>query len=91
MKCPRCAELFTRIRTAISRRDNKTAICADCGTQEALEDSGLIQRWIDQYVQSGGLAYKPYWDTTSKVWLAQAEKLGRSEPDGEDDITGVYK
>lgn len=36
MKCPRCGKEIDY--PALSRRDNKTEICSDCGTQEALED-----------------------------------------------------
>lgn len=34
--CPRCGQLYTE-RPALSRYDNDTLICADCGTREALE------------------------------------------------------
>jgi predicted RNA-binding Zn-ribbon protein involved in translation (DUF1610 family) len=40
-ECPRCKEtkLFPEeARNALSRRDNKTYICSDCGTREAIED-----------------------------------------------------
>ena len=43
-KCPTC-EKFTTDYPALSRRDNKTEICSDCGTREALEDfngSGVV-------------------------------------------------
>ena len=36
-KCPTCEE-FTTDYPALSRRDNKTEICSDCGTREAVED-----------------------------------------------------
>lgn len=42
--CPRCGwyipnnEHAGQYPGAISRRDNKTEICSDCGTLEALED-----------------------------------------------------
>lgn len=35
--CPVCGETYTDY-PAISRRDNKTEICPQCGTAEALED-----------------------------------------------------
>jgi len=35
--CPVCGETYTGY-PAISRRDNLTEICPDCGTREALED-----------------------------------------------------
>ena len=36
-KCPRCLEVYTGY-PALSRRDNRTDICSDCGTREALMD-----------------------------------------------------
>lgn len=38
--CPKCGKSFTA-RPAISRADNQTAICPDCGTREALESLGV--------------------------------------------------
>ena len=35
--CPRCGKKYTDY-PALSRRDNKTYICPDCGTAEAFED-----------------------------------------------------
>ena len=35
--CPKCKKTYTGY-PAISRRDNKTEICSECGTAEALED-----------------------------------------------------
>ena len=35
--CPSCKEKYTGF-PAISRRDNETQICPQCGTREALED-----------------------------------------------------
>lgn len=37
MRCPRCKREFERL-FALSRKDNKTMICDQCGTEEALED-----------------------------------------------------
>lgn len=34
--CPRCGREFERL-LALSRKDNKTMICDQCGTEEALE------------------------------------------------------
>jgi len=44
--CPRCTK---EIKTfpALSRRDNKTDICSDCGTTEALEDY-YRERWTEK-------------------------------------------
>jgi predicted RNA-binding Zn-ribbon protein involved in translation (DUF1610 family) len=35
--CPRCGETYTGF-PALSRTDNKTSICSDCGNAEAMED-----------------------------------------------------
>ena len=55
--CPRCLQNYftpygwTYVEgvspplPALSRRDNKTYICSDCGMQEALEDAKLIKPW----------------------------------------------
>ena len=36
-KCPVCKDMVTDF-PALSRKDNKTEICSDCGTREALDD-----------------------------------------------------
>ena len=38
--CPRCGNKYTG-RPAISRADNQTPLCPDCGTREALESIGV--------------------------------------------------
>ena len=38
--CPACGMPLDR-HPAISRKDNKTEICSDCGTREALSDLGM--------------------------------------------------
>lgn len=35
-KCPKCGKLFSE-RGAVSRLDNVTILCPNCGTREALE------------------------------------------------------
>ena len=42
-KCPRCEKTYKGY-PALSRRDNKTDICSDCGRTEALEDF-YKERW----------------------------------------------
>lgn len=50
-RCPRCGAEWDRNRAqegkypALSRRDNKTDICAACGVAEALEDARLVDRY----------------------------------------------
>ena len=41
LKCPVCGRSFPRL-LALSRVDNKTAICDECGTKEALDAAGLL-------------------------------------------------
>ena len=38
--CPRCGKPYAR-HPALSRKDNKTSICPDCGIREALEAAGF--------------------------------------------------
>lgn len=42
MKCPKCGRDYERL-LALSRRDNQTMICDECGTKEALEDFAEYQ------------------------------------------------
>lgn len=46
IKCPRCLLEFTGF-PAMSRTDNKTEICSDCGVAEAMDDlAGIPLRKI---------------------------------------------
>lgn len=38
--CPKCGRTYTEA-PAVSRTDNVTLICPDCGTKEALESLGV--------------------------------------------------
>lgn len=38
--CPKCGKTYTE-HPALSRVDNETPICPDCGTLEALESIGV--------------------------------------------------
>lgn len=42
MKCPKCGK-ETEFLRALSRTDNKTMICDECGTKEALDAAGIIE------------------------------------------------
>lgn len=42
MKCPKCGKEKKFLR-ALSRTDNKTVICDECGTKEALDAAGIIE------------------------------------------------
>lgn len=39
--CPRCGKTYYDA-PALSRTDNKTLICPDCGTREALDSIGVL-------------------------------------------------
>jgi hypothetical protein len=41
--CPMCTKTYTRGLPALSRKDNLTDICSDCGTAEALEDFEIFK------------------------------------------------
>jgi hypothetical protein len=51
--CPRCEKMKLDVFPALSRRDNRTEICSDCGTEEAICDllrshvSRLTDRKLD--------------------------------------------
>ena len=38
--CPKCGYVYTEV-PALSRTDNRTLICPDCGIREALEALGI--------------------------------------------------
>lgn len=40
--CPKCRNKVERL-LALSRTDNKTMICDECGTKEALDAAGLTE------------------------------------------------
>ena len=40
--CPRCGKTYTG-HPALSRTDNTTLICPDCGIREALESMGVSE------------------------------------------------
>lgn len=39
-RCPYCGKIYSAA-PALSRKDNETLICPDCGTREALESLGV--------------------------------------------------
>lgn len=45
--CPRCGKIYYET-PALSRVDNKTLICPDCGTREALESINVDQDEQDE-------------------------------------------
>lgn len=45
--CPKCGKAYTG-HPALSRTDNKTLICPDCGVREALESLGVQAKEQDE-------------------------------------------
>ena len=49
--CPKCGAEYEG-RPAISREDNETAICPDCGTREALAILGIDREEQEQIIRA---------------------------------------
>ena len=47
--CPKCGCVYTGV-PALSRVDNETLICPDCGTREALEALGISPEETEKIV-----------------------------------------
>ena len=47
--CPRCGETYIGY-PAVSRTDNVTLLCPDCGTREALEGLGISTEEQDKII-----------------------------------------
>lgn len=60
--CPRCRKEYTG-RPAISRTDNTTQICPDCGTREALTSIGISVEEQDKILE---IIHKSYPDFSQK-------------------------
>lgn len=54
--CPKCGRTYTE-RPALSRYDNDTIICPDCGTREALESIGVGREEQDKIL---GIIHEKY-------------------------------
>lgn len=48
--CPVCGKEYKR-PAALSRKDNKTLICPECGTREALQSAGVIPEEQDKIIE----------------------------------------
>ena len=48
--CPRCGKTYSE-HPALSRADNETLICPDCGTREALESIGISAEEQDSIIR----------------------------------------
>ncbi len=51
MVCPKCGKPYTGV-PALSRADNETFICPDCGTREALDSIGVSVEEQESILQS---------------------------------------
>lgn len=49
--CPKCGRPYSG-SSALSRMDNHTLICPDCGTREALETLGISQEEQDEIIET---------------------------------------
>ena len=49
--CPKCGKNYHGV-PSLSREDNKTLICPDCGTREALESMGVNLEEQDKILES---------------------------------------
>ena len=49
--CPVCGKEFSE-RPALSRKDNVSYICPDCGTREALESIGIDGELQDEIIDT---------------------------------------
>ena len=49
--CPKCGNTYTG-RPALSRKDNETLICPDCGTREALQSIGVDAEEQEQIIET---------------------------------------
>lgn len=56
--CPRCGHTY-REPPALSREDNKTLICPDCGTREALETLGVKSEEQEQIIAAIHRCHRP--------------------------------
>ena len=54
--CPKCGRTYTE-RPALSRSDNETLICPDCGTREALDSMGIS---IEEQDKILGIIHEQY-------------------------------
>ena len=56
--CPRCGQVY-REHPALSRLDNETLICPDCGTREALDSIGVKPDEQEQIIVSIHRCHQP--------------------------------
>ena len=49
--CPKCGKRYTE-HPALSRTDNETLICPDCGTREALATLGIDEAEQEEIIET---------------------------------------
>lgn len=49
--CPKCGRVYHE-PPALSRTDNKTFICPDCGTREALQSIGVDEKEQEEIINT---------------------------------------
>ena len=49
--CPLCGRTYCGV-SSLSRADNETPICPDCGTREALESIGVDEKEREQILET---------------------------------------
>ena len=56
-KCPKCGGRYGA-HPAVSREDNRTLICPDCGTREALEQMGIEDKEQQEIIETIHRCYR---------------------------------
>ena len=56
--CPLCGQVYTA-PPALSREDNETLICPDCGTRQALESIGIAEEEREKILAIIHRTYRP--------------------------------
>jgi len=86
-KCPRCGVLST-VHPALSRTDNKTHVCSDCGRLEALEQmTGVLtpqSKWVSNNFDDQ-FPFLPYSDTSG--WSGSETSKARAIAEDSDGTT----
>ncbi len=78
--CPRCGQTYHG-RPAVSRADNKTLLCPDCGTREALESIGVDEKEQEQILEAIHRCYGATGQDDEKGKGADSDgKEGRNHP-----------
>ena len=66
--CPKCGCVYTEV-PALSRTDNETLICPDCGIREALESIGISKEEQEKIISIIHRNTAEYDNASRHVWL----------------------